>query len=344
MKIAFYALNDSFSGPVLEELQSRHIVKKFRPTQGCLRGKPDALDHFNVLRLYDWCDLAYCEWIHYPLPLLTQLQVVNKPIVTYMDGIDVLGHHAINWSKVSLLIVQTMQGKRLEFVRRWWHLLNPGNQLPPLPKVVCVDRPIDRDLFKIADRDPGYDICLHSNVIRATKRIYTTLQCFNELIHKDPEKPWTLYLIGRWEGGWAWPARQEYVMVCHELIEQMNLNADQLRLISQSYPRKEWVEFIKTKDIYWNFSFREGFPNSVAEAAASGVYPLMNRFAGAELLYPEKYICDWPSQLVEKTIAWGNLSLEEKLAEKKKARKHTKQWDAKKTVIRMRELVETMLS
>jgi hypothetical protein len=180
---------------------------------------------------------------------------------------------------------------------------------------------------------------LHSSVMRATKRIYTALQVFAELIERD-DKPWQLTLIGTWKGGWNWNNRREYVMALSELVEQLDLGDRLVR--KANMPRQAWAIDLRSYDIIWGPSFREGFPNSVGEAAASGVWPFINNFYGAELLYPEENICRSPIELMEKTIAWGKLTEDEKIAKSRGIRKHVEQYDRHETARLVRELCEEM--
>ena len=332
MKIAFFALNQNFCGSILEEMQAHHQVKNWKK-----RGH-DQLDWANIMGLIDWCDVIYCDFIQTPCPEITALDALNKPMVVRMDGIDIMNHVNMNWNKVSAAVIMPVQYKRLTRLRREWEKENkrPLTKLPKIVKQWNVG--IDLDLFQPDyTRTPGYNIVLHSSVMRATKQVYMALQVFAELIEAD-DKPWHLTLIGTWEGGWDWPNRREYVMALHELVEQLNLG-DRLTILP-NMKRQEWADFIKTQDIIWGPSFREGFPNSVGEGAAAGVWPFINNFYGAELLYKSANICRSPIQLMKRTKGFGEMPDDAKVNSMRSIRKHIEQYSRQETARNIRLLCE----
>lgn len=342
MKIAFFALNQNFCGTILEEMRAHHTVRMWKKI------KIPHRDWANVVGLLNWCDVAYFDFIQTPLPEVSQFQFLErgKPfIVARMDGIDILNHDAIDWKRVDALVLMPVQEKRLKRLRALHKSNYPNRTLPPLPKKILKRNVgIDLQMFRPdLKREPGYEIVLHSSVIRETKRVYTALQCFYELVTQDPEKPWKLWLIGQWAGGWKWPQRMEYVMCVGELVESLNFPKGRLILQMENFPRPAWAEFIRGRDLYWCTSFREGFPNSMGEAAASGVYPLSNRWFGAELLYPEECLWRTPSELVRKTIEWGNFFNEDKIRLRYSTRGHIEQYSRRQTAIDIRQLCEEVV-
>jgi hypothetical protein len=79
----------------------------------------------------------------------------------------------------------------------------------------------------------------------------------------------------------------------------------------------------------------------MAEAVASGCYPFLNHFYGAERLYPQANLCRSPGELVDKTIQWGRLSDDEKLHSRRLMRKHVEQYGQLETAKKVRSLIET---
>jgi len=258
MKIAFLSTNMNFCETILGELRAHHDVRVYNHTSD------ELFNTANILRLLDWCDIAYFDFIQYPLPLVTHLTVIGKPIVARMDGLDIRGHYKVNWNQVSALVLMEVQEPRLKRLRDSYEATTKS-KLPPLPRILKRSVGIDLKLFWIRARAKlTYKICFHASVIRDTKRVYTAIQCFNELIKRD-DKPWEFTLIGQWEGGWAWPDREEYVMCCRELLEQLGFPSDRFKVMD-NLPREDWARVIQTQGVFWNLSFREGFPNSLGEA------------------------------------------------------------------------------
>jgi len=335
LKIGVFSINLNFCDAILEELRTHHTVKIFNYT------KNDSLDYSNLTGLLNWCDIAYFDFIQHPLPWVTKLQWLDKPIVARMLGIDILNYADINWTKISALILGPTQEKQLMRLRRIYHKRFPQRKLPLPPIILKCYTGIDLDQFKLnAKRRPGFNIILHSNVIRQTKGIYTALQCFGELIEKDGDNPWHLTLIAQ-EGGWNWSQRQEYVMCVQELLEELNFSSKRFRHYDGNLSKNDWANYLQSQDLYWCLSRRESFGASMAEACASGAYPLLNHFYGAERLYPQANLCRSPGELVDKTIQWGRLSDDEKLHFKRIMRKHVEQYDQLETAEKVRGLIET---
>lgn len=336
MKIAILGTNLNFADAVLEELRAHHTIRVYRDTNDKI------LNAVNIAGLIHWCDVAYFEFIQTPLSWVTQQQWLDKPIVARDHGLDVLDHVRIDWRNVSALIIQPTQYKRLNRLRRAHNQKHPNRKLPALPKKI-LRRYVGVDLNSYVPdmkRKPGYNIVLHSSVIRETKGVYTALECFAELLRRDTSKPWHFTLIGQGQGGWNWKNREEYVMEVEELLEDLHMPPKHFMRIDGNLNRADWIQLLKTRDLYWCFSLRESFGVSLAEACASGAYPLVNHFYGAELLYPEPNLCRHPGEFIEKTIRWGKLSDEEKRRSKRLIRQHIEQYDQRETAKAIRQLIE----
>ncbi len=335
LKIGVFSINLNFCGAILEELRAYHAVKVFNYT------KNDSLDYANLTGLLNWCDIAYFDFVQHPLPWVTKLQWLDKPVVARMLGIDILNYADINWKKISALILGPTQEKQLLRLRRIYHKKFPQKKLPLPPTLLKCYTGIDLDRFKLnAKRKPGFNIILHSNVISQTKGIYTALQCFGELIERDGDNPWHFTLIAQGEGGWNWSQRQEYVMCVQELLEELHFSSKRFTHYEGNLSKNDWANYLQSQDLYWCLSRRESFGASMAEACASGAYPLLNHFYGAERLYPQANLCQSPGELVDKTIQWGRLSDDEKLHSRRLMRKHVEQYDQLETAKKIRGLIE----
>jgi len=76
---------------------------------------------------------------------------------------------------------------------------------------------------------------------------------------------------------------------------------------------------------------------------ASGVFPVINRFYGAELLYDAHYLVKSPSELVVSTMIWGHSSNESKEKGRLDAREAVMGYDRHKVAVEIRELCEEVL-
>ncbi|GAH06704.1 unnamed protein product, partial [marine sediment metagenome] len=173
MKIGIFGTNLAFADAVLEELRAHHTIRIYQYIGN------ETFEAINLTNLIQWCDVAYFEFIQYPLGWIIQQQWVDKPIVARDHGLDILEHTKIDWRKISALIIQPTQYKRLKRLRRIHTQKHPNRKLPPLPKKI-LQRYVGIDLKSYTPdmkRKPGYNIVLHSSVIRETKGIYTALKC-----------------------------------------------------------------------------------------------------------------------------------------------------------------------
>lgn len=329
----------TFCGPLLEELSQHHTVKIWQPNPN------EQIGWASIRQLLDWCDLGYLEWLQNPTLEISQIQGIEKPLVAFCHGIDVMNHTMMDWRNIKGLIIQEALLPRLMRLREQWD--QQRGDRPPLPhlpgEILIQNLGIDlRKFAPLSQPEPEYHIIVHAFYIRPTKGIYTAIQQFHDLIRLDGDKPWKLTLVGDWAGEWKIHERQEYLTACEELIEQLKFPKGRLFIKYGNYPLNTWANFVKTGDVFWCTSWRESFGVSRAEAAASGVYPLLNNSLGTDKLYPEKYLCNTPGEMVEKTIAWGNLSKEEKLLERSAIREHMEKFDQLKAMAKIRKFLEVI--
>jgi len=340
MKIALFSTNLTFSQYMLAELNRKHTVKIWKNNPNSQIGWA------NTLKLLDWCDVAYLEWSQSPNIEISQIQAVGKPLILFCHGYDIMYHTFVDWRNIAGLIIQDAHYPRLLRLRTEWAKENPS--LPPLPKlpkkILVKSLGVDLQRFTpLSQAIPEYHIIIHASWIRPVKRIYAAIQQFYDLIYLDENKPWKMTLIGQWEGTYKQEERWEYLMACRELIEQLNFPPDRLFLKPTNFASDIWPQFAKTADLYWCTSWRESFGASMAEVCACGGYPLINNYLGADKVYPKKYLCKTPYEMIQKTIEWGNLSPDEKIRERQIIRKHIEQFDVKKASKEIRLFIEEVV-
>lgn len=338
MRIAFFSMNPDFCRHILEELGRHHTLKVWQNNPN------EQIKWASITNLLDWCDVAYLEWLQPPNIEITQIQGLDKPLILFCHGIDVMNHSFVDWRNIAGLITQNALYPRLLGLRKEWEKNNPNRPpLPPLPKKTMLqDIGIDLRAFDLLPEPiPEYHIVTHASWIRPVKRIYATIQAFDDLLQLDDDKPWKLTIVGEWEGpGYRGPDRTEYLRACRELMDQLKFPPGSLFLKMKNFPRDVWTNFAKTADLYWCMSWRESFGASMAEVCASGGYPLVNNYLGADRIYPRKYLCRTPGEMVRKTIAWGNLEIEQKIQERANIRKHIEQYSARAAAKNIRIFLE----
>ena len=338
MRIAFFSMNPNFCQHILEELGQHHTVKVWKYNAN------EQIYWASIMKLLDWCDLAYLEWLQQPNIEISQIQGIGKPLVMFCHGIDAMNHSFVDWRNIAGLITQKALYPRLLDLRSEWAVKNPNKpSLPSLPKKTLIQSlGVDLKRFTpLPEPIPEYHIVTHATWIRPVKRIYEAIQTFYDLIQLDGKKPWRMTIIGQWEGAqWRGPDRKEYMRACRELLSQLKFPAGRFFMKPMNFTPQVWTQFSKTADIYWCTSWRESFGVSLAEVCAGGGYPFINYFLGADKIYPKKYLCKTPGEMVRKTIEWGNLSPEEKIQERKNIRKHIEQYDARAAAKNIRIFLE----
>lgn len=339
MKIAFFSTNLAFCQPILDELNRKHTVKTWKDNPN------PQVKWASIMNLLDWCDVGYLEWIQSPNLEISQIQGLTKPLIAFCHGYDAMYHVSMDWRNITGLIIQDAQYPRLLQLRAGWAKNNPNRPLGKLPKKILIKSlGVDLERFTpLPQPIPEYHIVMHASWIRPVKRIYGAIQQFYDLIRLDKEKPWKMTLVGRWEGPYRAEERHEYLIACHELIAQLNFPQGRFFLKPENFPPDIWTQFAKTADLYWCTSWRESFGASMAEVCASGGYPLINNYVGANKIYPKKYLCKTPYDMIQKTIKWGNLSPDEKIRERHAIRKHIEQYNSKQAAKEMRLWLEEVV-
>jgi len=326
VKIAIFAINSSFFQPIRNELITHHSVREFQHTNN------PTFDLANVMRLIDWCDLAYFEFAQYPLNVVSNLACVEKPLVVRGHGIELFEPEQVNWEKVDLLIV-TPICKRIF--------------LDQNPKVVPEIRELpigcDPDLFTFSPKKEkkafGKNIVLQSTIMRPKKRIYTSIQTFGEIYKQDPE--FRLYICGNWKGGFkegTLSLQDEYNWPVKQLVDILGL--DRAIALVEFMPKMAWRDFLQDKDLFWSNSIMEGFHVALAEGMSTGMYPIINCWWGANLFYNEEWICKSQSEMVETILTWAVLEPEGKLKLAREAREWILKFDEKVIAKEIRDSIE----
>lgn len=322
MKIAVFALNASFLKDVLQAFNSKFQVKLWKPT-----GK-ETLDFLSLNNLLNWCDVAYFEWCQKPFSEALSLQPNCKIVVRLLGVPFYYLAKKIPWSKINLAIAPFPITKKFSE----WNLEKP-KQIVELPVGVNLN------LFNIPkNKVYGKKLAFQATVMRPTKRVYTTIQTFYELLKRNPE--WELHICGDWEQGWQVEQRLPYLIAARDLIKNLKLKSKVF--MTPFMPKKHWIEWLHDKDIIINNSFREAFGVSLMEAMSSGVYALVNWWDGAEHYYPRKNLFRSQNELLEKIEAWSELPVKAKQKLSLNMRKSAEKYNSEKVAEKICQLINQL--
>jgi len=321
MNIALFAINNSFVLPILQELTRYHTVEPFIPTGN------QFLDFASIRGLIDWCDVAFFDFCHYPLPEVTHMSALQCPIVARMHGIEVYRANQVDWRKVKALILTTPM--KHKFMRE---------EVPYRPPMYELPIGFNTEMFELTpNKKYGKNLCMQATSIFFKKRVYTTVQTYYELLKHDSE--WTLYIKGDWTHQWRGELIKEYVGPLRELIETLGLE-DKI-ILSQQDSIDNWSKWLDDKDVYFSNSIQEGFQKSLAEACAKGLFPVINCWLGADLFYPSEYVVKTQTEAVNRILWWSQLNESEKRAISRKVSKFVRErYDEKKIARKIRRIIE----
>jgi hypothetical protein len=335
MKIAFFSMNRNFAQPILQELNQHHQLRVWQ------HNSSEWINQQSIANLMNWCDVAYCEWLQPPNMEISQIQGWDKPIVAFCHGIDALNHYFMDWRNISGLIIQDALYPRFMRLRETWPKQNPGRlPLAKLPPILTQSIGVDLTSFKVQPRKFGYHIITHASSMRPTKRVYEAIQQFYDLIKVDISKPWKMTIVGDWYDEWELNQRREYLEALEELLDTLNFPQGRIFITDRNFDKDTWRSFLQTADVYWCTSWRESFGSSLMEAVASGVYPFVNYYLGADKLYPDIYLCKTPGEFVENTRCWGAMNDETKETARQTSSAIAAKYDQKKAAERIRLFVE----
>ena len=337
MKVAFFSMNRNFAQPLLQELNQYHTLKVWQHNPN------EWINQQSIANLMKWCDVAYCEWLQPPNMEISQIAMWEKPIIAFCHGIDAMNHPFMSWQNLSGLIIQDALYPRLLRLREKWPQMNPNQlPLPKLPPVLVQSIGVDTEFYRLYNHKFGYHIITHASSVRPVKRVYEAIQQFYDLLDADKEgnRPWKLTIVGDWYDDWELIQRMEYLEAVEELIDSLNFPAGRLFITNRNFDKKTWQSFLQTADVYWCTSWRESFGSSLAEATASGVFPLVNHYLGADKIYPEVYLCKTPREFVEHTRAWGMMNDESKEKARVISRQVIEKFDQRKAAQNIRGFIE----
>ena len=315
-----FAVNDGFLGHIPEELRKHHEVRMFDFQND------EKKDFNNLCDMLPWCEVAFFDFLHWPFPKATQLNLGCK-IVGRLHGLE-LYHYMkdIKWENVDHLICSPPQLSRMKFY----------NFTPPCPTTVL---PVGTDLevFKYAKKRFGRKLCM-VNYVFPRKRIYTTIEAVAPFL----EDGWSLHIRGSISPDWRTVISYEEAMFINELIYTLRLKKDQIVVYPKRLSDTELADWFSDKDIIINNSTQEGYGKATIDAVACGVYPLVHNWLGASDLYPPQYLFSSQCELQGKIEWWNDHGEDEKRSLSLEARTFAENHDERNVAQKIREIIEAV--
>lgn len=318
MNIAIVSQNNNFIWQVEETLKKLGTVRRWlvlNPVED-----PSGTVNFVTLgKVCQWADLIWMEFAQTPIEYVVNL-FPSKHIIVRLMRIEMYNEtlYDLNWNAVDLLIFSANHVKQ-----RFYEKLEARNNVRNL----LVNRPIRSEVisgnlwppqFTFVERrfDRPYRMACAGHLV-PKKRVYTLVQMFAEL------PPYFTLDIA---GGLGMPGygNPEYPQNIKDLIEELGLQG-RVNLVGP-IPYESMPEFYQEHDIIVSNSNEEGDALNVSEAMACGCYPLINCWRGARQHYGFGPVFRTVGEFVFQVKEWIDLSVEDKLAASRRARKHAEEF------------------
>ncbi len=287
---------DHFVRPLELDWHKRYICQRFQP-------------HFVRLplvgqRVNKWLlgrqmqqfiahnDVTFFEWASNLLVEATKGPVL-QPIVTRLHSGELTIARQVQWRKVhTAIVVSNKQEQRFQ------------QSAKPQTRVVVIPYGVDLEVFRPQVASFAYRLCMVCRLV-PIKRVYEVIIALHTL--RQMGYPYTLHLLGaanyHTEGEDAL-----YPLAIHELIEKLDLS-DAVFLYD---PRPDVWNWLPSMDVFISNSYWEGLQVALLEAMACGCYCLSHQWGGAEEALPSPNLFLSEADLVEKLIAYADLSPQDK--------------------------------
>ncbi len=235
--------------------------------------------------LMSWADVSFFEWVDDYLFEATNLKKKYSKIVTRLHSYELFEYAPkINWDYVdkTIFVSKAMQQRFLEMF--------PAVEEE---RTVVINNTLDINRFKYTENRENQGNIGTLAYIRPVKRIYDLILAFYDI---KKSKPDLRLLIG----GDVDKHDKRYYAAIKELIERLDLQ-DKVILEGHITDTPTWFKKI---DIYVNHSWWEGLSGSLLEAMASGCYPLVHFWRGANEIMPDENIYVFSDELKRKVLEY----------------------------------------
>ncbi len=324
MKIAVISVNLSFFGDIATELYKRHSIQFYEETSD------NGVNTYNLGKLCTWADVIWCEFAQSPFQFALNL-AQEKKIIVRLHRIEVYNPYiyTLDWAAVDMLIFSAQHVKDI-FYKRLAKAKEPEGGLSisnkPRHDIVVPTNVVNHKIFKFVQRDftQPFNICLAGHLIEI-KRTYDLIQWF-----QDVDARFRLNIVAP---GADWSS--SYGATVKRLAD-----TDSRITILPGMDKQSLAEFMQSQDIVVSHSREEGTAVNVIEAMATGCYPLISGWKGADVVYPSKYVYHSPKEFYGKIEEWANLDVIQKLRASIEAYEYTKPYNAIDAAVKIRELIE----
>lgn len=313
----------AFFKEIEQELAKHHQTTQFTPRKVRSPFFNDRISAHMLRR--DWMNflqsnqVVFFEWAsglletatHFPKACGIVTRLHRYEMYRWADKID--------WEAVDRIILVS-QAKQREFARRF-----PAHA----EKVVVIPEAISLERFQsqVKEFSGQLGILCH---LSPRKRVYELILAFYELI--CVRDGFHLHIGGQGHANFP-----DYTDALHAIVDNLGLR-ERVTFYGKVQDAQNWYRNI---DLYISNSYSEGLQVSPMEAVASGCYALSHHWDGAGELFPAEELFFTERQLVEKILAYADLSQPAKEAQILELQEIVRrEHDLDRIKVQIREVVE----
>jgi glycosyltransferase involved in cell wall biosynthesis len=275
--------------------------------------------HQDLLNFMKNQDVVFFEFASELLMIASHLPKASG-IVTRLHRYEMYKWvNLINWNAVDKVILVS-QAKQKEFVDRFPEQYTKTEVIP-------VAVPLDK--FKFTNKEFQGDIGILCH-LTPRKRVYDLILTFFDLLKVKDD--FHLHI-----GGNDHPVYEDYHESLHSLVKDLGIED---KVTFYGFVAEPWNWYTKI-DIFISNSYSEGLQVAPMEAMASGCYPLVHRWRGADELVPEENLYFTNQNLISKILKYRDMPADEKKLARQQIRAIAcEKFDIEKTKVRIQAVLE----
>ncbi|UNC92306.1 glycosyltransferase [Candidatus Contubernalis alkaliaceticus] len=284
-KIVFFVYQgaDSFLHDLISQLSQLYSVRK-------IVIKKD--DDFPLIdKWMEWGDLCWFEWCDKLLLYGSKLPLAkNKKIVCRLHSYEAFTQYPgkVNWNNVDKVIFIAEHIKNI--VVKKYRILDE--------KTAVIPNGVNMNKWTFNTRNPGFNIA-YIGYINYKKGPMLLLQAFKYLFDRDSR--YKLYIAGQFQD-------HRYYLYYQQMIKELNIENN---FFFQGW-QNDLDNWLNDKNFVLNTSVLESQNMSIMQAMSKGIKPVIHNFAGAQNIYPKRYLWNTVEEAFEMVTEQKYSSIEYK--------------------------------
>jgi glycosyltransferase involved in cell wall biosynthesis len=278
---------------------------------------------YDLLKFMKKNDAVFFEFASELLMTASHLSK-SCPIVTRLHRYEMYKWvDLINWEAVDKIIFVS-QAKKKEFINRFPNL---EKKTEVIPVSVSLDK------FRFLEKEFMGDIGILCH-FTPRKRVYDLILTFRDLLNYNNN--FHLHI-----GGGEHVSYKDYALALRSLVLDLDME-EKVTFYGHVNEPKDWYPKV---DIFISNSYSEGLQVAPMEAMASGCYPLVHHWRGAEELVPEENLFYTSQELISKILKYSETpDVDKKLIRNRIRSIACEKFDINNTTVKVRKLLEEVVS